>query len=369
MNVDIDILSIHMEIEQKCRCIDQNNATIYEHIRDIDVSLVNQLLPVNIRTRLEKYKEQLVSTITLNECMNEWNFYLSEIGILLENFRRILETPIKQNFMGRVIVETNEKRTLIQSYFTILQKYTTLYDISPFIQVEEQVQPTHITCVNCSNSNTFEICDSNYVCNICACQIEIQNINSSFRDTERINVYPKYTYDRKIHFRDCLNQYQGKQNCTIPDELFVLLEDQFEKHNLLIDSPISHIRFSNITKENILLFLKELEYNKHYENVNLIYYIMTGNKLDDISNLEDTLLNDFDVLTTLYDKIYKSEQKIVRKNFINTQYVLYQLLRRHKHPCMKEDFSILKTIDRKSFHDDICQRLFNELGWNLDLFF
>ena len=30
----------------------------------------------------------------------------------------------------------------------------------------------------------------------------------------------------------------------------------------------------------------------------------------------------------------------------------------------KEDFNILKTIDRKSFHDDICVGLFAELGWN-----
>ena len=104
-----------------------------------------------------------------------------------------------------------------------------------------------------------------------------------------------------------------------------------------------------------------LGFYKHYENINLIHYTLTGKKPDDISNLEDNLLQDFDILAELYDRRYKN---IKRKNFINTQYVLYQLLTRYKHPCNKSDFTILKTVDRKAFHDDICKTLFEELGWN-----
>ena len=37
---------------------------------------------------------------------------------------------------------------------------------------------------------------------------------------------------------------------------------------------------------------------------------------------------------------------------------------RYKHPCKKEDFTILKTVDRKSFHDDVAKICFEELGWN-----
>ena len=109
------------------------------------------------------------------------------------------------------------------------------------------------------------------------------------------------------------------------------------------------------------MFLKDLGYSNHYENVHLMHYNFTGIKPDDISYLEDKLLNDFDSLTELYDKKFKH---IKRKNFINTQYVLYQLLQRHKHECKKEEFIILKTIDRKFFHDEVCKELFESLGWN-----
>ena len=114
------------------------------------------------------------------------------------------------------------------------------------------------------------------------------------------------------------------------------------------------------------MFLKELGYSNHYENVHLIHSTLTGIKPDDISHLEDQLLDDFDALTDLYDRKFKH---LTRKNFINTQYVLYQLLLRHKHPCKKEEFIILKTIDRKLFHDEVCQELFTHLGWNSTPFY
>ena len=140
----------------------------------------------------------------------------------------------------------------------------------------------------------------------------------------------------------------------------------FERHHLLIGDKKTRkdVRFSKITREHVLMFLKELGYSKHYENVILIHYNMTGKKPDDISHLEDRLLSDFDLLVETYDKHFKN--KVDRVNFISTQYVLYQLLLKHKHPCRKEDFVILKTVDRKSFHDTVCSHLFGLLSWSFN---
>lgn len=96
----------------------------------------------------------------------------------------------------------------------------------------------------------------------------------------------------------------------------------------------------------------------------MIHYNLTCIKPDDISHLEDKLLEDFDILSDLYHEIFKNKPGFERKNFINTQYVLYQLLMKYRHPCKKEDFTILKTIDRKSFHDDITKSLFEQLEWS-----
>jgi hypothetical protein len=163
-----------------------------------------------------------------------------------------------------------------------------------------------------------------------------------------------------------MNQYQGKQNSTIDEKIYGDLEIQFDLHGLLVgdkNTPKKQ-RFENITKEHILLFLKETGHTKHYEDVVLIYHKMTGKKVDDISHLENQLMEDFDKISNLYDKRFKFTGKIDRKSFINTQYVLFQLLRRHKYNCKKEDFNMLKTLDRKAFHDEIVRELFEALGFN-----
>ena len=121
------------------------------------------------------------------------------------------------------------------------------------------------------------------------------------------------------------------------------------------------IRFSKVTKKHIFIFLKECKLSKHYENIVLIHSRITGKKPDNISHLVDRLLNDFDILIETYDKLIKNT--IERKSFINSQCVLYQLLVKYNHPCNKEDFNILKTYERQTFHDDITSKLFEHLGW------
>ena len=80
-------------------------------------------------------------------------------------------------------------------------------------------------------------------------------------------------------------------------------------------------------------------------------------------------MEDFDTLASLYTKKFKYEKNIERKSFINIQCVFFQLLLKNKYVCKKEDFNILKTADRKSFHDDILRELFLELNWTYTPFF
>ena len=133
-------------------------------------------------------------------------------------------------------------------------------------------------------------------------------------------------------------------------------------HGIIKDDNLN--RYNRVTKDHILLFLKETGHSKHYEDIVLIYHKLTGKKVDDISHIEDKLMEDFDKISNVYDQKFKFTGKIDRKSFINTQYVLFQLLRRHKYPCKREDFNMLKTLDRKSFHDDILKVIFEHLNFN-----
>jgi hypothetical protein len=356
---ELEILAVDSIIRKKFEDDYQKIPLHYRRLEEINETL-SKNLRMRIRKKILKTKEELIQKIEELENNTQLNFYISETSYLLETYKNLLISPIKLNFMGKQQSNSNvvEKNKITIEYFQLCKKYIDL-------DIEFPKRKYTIMCSNCQNKKNFEIIDDNiYICDNCNAQQIILKVVSSYRDIDRINISSKYVYDRKIHFRDCINQYQGKQNSSIEQHVYDDLEEQFCRHHLISrDKSIpKEERFATITKEHVSMFLKDLSYAKHYENINLIHYNLTGIKPDDIGYLENILLDDFDILTDLYDKLFKD---INRKNFINTQYVLYQLLTRHKHVCNQDDFVILKTMDIKYFHDEICSVLFNILGWNM----
>ena len=360
---DIDILQIHQSILDNFKQ-EEGNITRYERkLEEINVSIDLPNLSHKTLKNLENNKLALESKIQNIKSHVNYNFYIMETTELLEKYTKLLHSPMKINFMGKKKQDDINKDEIISKYCSIAKNYT-----NETINFYKQ-QSSKITCLTEGCKKTIDIIDNNYVCTGCGTMLGIVSNFSSYKDVERVNMSSKYTYDRKIHFRDCINQFQGKQNATIEQNVYDKIMEQFELHGLLLDGKDIHTRCANITKEHIYLFLKETGFSKHYEDIVLMHHILTGIKPDDISALEPKLLDDFDILTNAYDQKYRKNQNIDRKNFINTQYVLFQLLRRHKYPCKRKDFNILKTIDRKSFHDDVCKSLFEQLGWNFTALF
>jgi hypothetical protein len=357
----MDILSIDTEIKDKFQKELKDLPTHRKRLKRIDETLKMNNLSYRVKNDLRQEYSGLQEIIEDTESRKSYNFYIMETAPIIKKYREILEKPVVHNFMGKSRADYSERRETVRNYLRIAQKY-----FGKSLKVNQKKKKKS-ECQICKNQKNFDIIDGEIsICVECGVQQDIFSYCSSYKDIDRVNISTKYTYDRSVHFRDCINQYQGKQNSTINEQVYKDLENQFEAHQLLVGKKgdPKEIRFANIEREHIHLFLKETDHTKHYEDVILIHYNMTGKKPDDISHLEDVLLNDFEVLAALYDEKFIKPKIIDRKNFINTQYVLYQLLKRHKYPCKKEDFNILKTMDRKSFHDDICRVLFTSLGWN-----
>jgi len=295
---------------------------------------------------------------------SDYTFYLLESIPILERYKKILQTPVKINFTGirKALlndIPTAHKETSINEYLQIAKKYIKyIIDFDINILQKEQRQ----TCESCSSK---KIVDDNMfvICEDCGFEKETRNKALTYKPI----MNQKYIEERKNHFRDCINQFQGKQNSKIDAKVFKDLEGEFTKHNMLVgDSTMpKELRYAKVKFEHIMMFLKELGLDKQYDNAKYIYNVLAGAKCPDLSKIEDQLLNDFDILVNLYIKKYKYEGKIERKSFLSVQYLLMALLKKNKFPCEKEDFiNILKTNDRKAFHDDITKDLFNELSWN-----
>ncbi len=360
--MEIDIFSIDKKIRDIWDKSNEKINSIDNEIKELEEIKINDNMSLHVIRDIENKINKLIKQKNDIENINNiQHFYTMDFSELVEQNRSLI--PDKISFMGKT---KKPKNDISKSYLDILKKYDIEYKELEDLFIKPKKYERK-NCNKCGSSSFIIQSDQNLeICEDCGKQEERSYKSMSYKDISRINMSSKYSYERKIHFKDCINQFQGKQNSTINDDVYKSLEEQFELHGLLSgdkETP-KKLRFQNITKEHVLLFLKENGHSKHYEDVVLIYHKMTGKKVDDISYLETQLMEDFDKISNLYDKKFKFTGKIDRKSFINTQYILFQLLRRHKYPCKKEDFNMLKTLDRKSFHDDIVKDLFESLGFN-----
>lgn len=356
-----NILTLHAHLLSRFDEDQKNN----EERLDLVESLLAYNLDEELMDDLLHKKETILQAIKANTK----SIYLAKTELLVQEYIVILKRPMSVLAIKNRSPTCVKKDLIISKYLSIAKDVTrgkhwdnitfpstSGHEIESFCQVCDNFDPKQ-----------FETDDNNRkICLNCSAEQYMLDTGITHRDYNRVNVIGKFVYNRVLHFQDCIKQYQGKQNCKVPEKLYGDLETKFRSYRLLVDSPIESAKYSKITKTHIMMFLKELKYTKHYENVNLIYFTLTNKRADDISYLEQQLVEDFRELVSLYDSIHGKDKpdELDRKNFMNVQYLLFQLLRRHGHPCKIEDFSTLKTIDRKLFHDNICSNLFTKLAWN-----
>ncbi|MEI6371786.1 MAG: hypothetical protein WCO49_19085 [Nostocales cyanobacterium ELA608] len=356
----VDIISIDSKIIsyfdiEKEKVV--NYKTRIKELSDIVLSIKDPNNINKIREDIAIYEQKISEFENNNNCA----FYLLETLPIIEKYKQNLDTPIKINFSGRnKAAPAVDNSGMINEYLQIAIKYIAEFDDFDIGALQKDHRQA---CEACGSKKIF-LDNLFIICEECGHEKEAyQKISLEF--VKPVN--QKYIDERKAHFRDCMNQFQGKQNSRIDGKVFKNLENEFVKRNILIggdDTPRKE-RYRNVKFEHIMTFLKELGLDKHYDNAKYIYSVMTGATCPDLSKIEDQILNDFDTLINLYIKKYKYEGKLERKSFLSVQYLLMAILKKNKFPCEKEDFiNILKTNDRKAFHDDIARVLFSELSWN-----
>lgn len=317
----------------------------------------------------EEVKSELDKLRTSVKSENGKQLFIAETCELINEYKTALKNPIKKNTR----CETVTLKAKLENLYMDVVKRTIArlrwFDVDISHNATDKSTPLHTSekCPTCENTDVtlFDVDGVGRTsCLVCFTEIASFEVVNTHLDYNRATVTGKFIYNRVLHFQDCIKQFQGKQNCKIPKSVYDYLDSQFAAYRLLMDSEDKRVRYSKITKQHVLMFLKNIP--KHYENVNVIYTTLTGKTGDDISHLENQLVEDFKTLVTLYDSIHSKDKsdELDRKNFLNVQYILFQLLRRYGYNCRAEDFSMLKTSERKQFHDRICSNLFAILGWN-----
>jgi hypothetical protein len=343
---------------------DLNPVLIEEINNERKKELEHQLsLQTLIYTDELKYKRELNRIEYVKNIQESIRDYTTSVTPILSSYKDLLNCTVKGSFTKKKVEISPEiierKKKCIDSYLQYIRIFPALNSYLPSFEKEM----THLSCADC-NVN-YELYESIMICPSCYCEqpFSIQEEAVSFKDLSRINNNMKFSYIRQTHFKDTIKQFQGKQNKFIDENVFTTLE------NCIIQSELNKTdkngKYHLITKDHIKMFLQENGLYKYYEDMNLIYSKITGTPCPDISKYEKQLLEDFEQILVVYDKVIKNDpSQYTRSNFLNSYYVLYQLLKKNGYPCKESDFPLIKTVERKIEHDEIYEKCCTQLGWS-----
>lgn len=298
---------------------------------------------------LRKRIQDIESTIELS-------FYIFRTSDLINEYREINKKLGAKSFVTISSDKSQdeiEKRVeiIISRYLCIAQDYVNIENI--------YLKTSKLKCPSCYSYNFMLIKDdeSIYVCKECNTEIEILDDSPNFKDTDRVNMASKYTYTRKGHFIDAAKRLQGIQN--IDPKKIKMAIDIIEKEMKLHDLVKERDTPNSVTKDQIYMFLSEQNLSNFYEDLNLIFHIITGEMCPDITEYLDGIYEDFNKL----EEVLKDIQDEDRTNSLNVNYKLYKLLQRRGYSCRKDDFYILKTKTKEDEHDEKMKQAFLLLGW------
>lgn len=275
------------------------------------------------------------SMITINMYNKAQNFLLFIISLLLF-YPFVEKIKIIQNQINSFKEKRREK--CLYSFFSIDSEYNESFNFvldfnkqildlhiiskknNVFIPVSPLSFSKSIIC-KCTSDNFIKK-DNDYLqCDDCGLIVKIP-LSIAWSDLARVHATPVYVYDRKIQFKECLLNFQGK-NTTIDQELF---------NKIKISKDVSKIVF--------LKYLKTLtKQRNHLEQIHILYYTYTKKTKPDLSHIENSLLNDFDNFNKLID--------FKKGNFLSNNILLYQFLRNYNISVTRDD--LLLTEDKKNY--------------------
>lgn len=309
--------------------------------------------------------KNILSYIISDNLLYDNYIYLSKNYI--DKYNKIINTPVKTSFIKteKRINTQDDINELTNEYINFISKMFSNDDtVNNIIKKYCKSTQNNIAC-ECGNTtefiyrfNTYRICENcgletDYV----VCTVE----NSTYSDLQQINLNQRYKYEKICHFKDTVNQFQAKQNKHIPPKVYKDLEDMIQKHDLIIKTGKNRKeQYTKITKHHIRDFLYETSNNKYYEDIQLLWCKLTDNTPPNITDLEKNLYDDFERLVDAFLSLPNTN----RKNFLNSQYVLKQLLRRYNYNVKDSDLNMLKTPARLREHDELYERCCDLLNWN-----
>ena len=172
-------------------------------------------------------------------------------------------------------------------------------------------------------------------------------------DLSNYNIKHKRDYKKMDHFKEVLNQFQGREDKHIPQTVLEIVRSNLPEMLETVGDACG----VNLTR----IILRKSRLSKYTENSHSIWAKVSGRQPPYIKRLvEDKLTRHFRQIVWIYEPLKSSK----RTSFLNYYYVLYKLLHLMKETELLPYIPMLRTKQRIREHDRVWYKICQELDWN-----
>lgn len=300
------------------------------------------------KQQIEKLKQKIKD---LKNKKDEKEYFLNT-SFMLYNYHKGKEIET-DNSIDKPFMDNMINKTQTTSKGDLLGKFVNLVDNSN-TDYQEKIKHKKNTsiCQECLIEKMIIQSESIIVCPDCGDSeyIILNNDKPNYKEISTdVNCF---AYKKKNHFKEILNQIQGKESTTIPEEVY---------EKILFELKKTRIKTEDIKKQKIRDILRKIGYTKYYEHRSNIMYKIKGIPPITLSReVEDRLLLMFDDLLKPYAKCCPKN----RRNFLNYYYVIRKLceLLGLKEILNTEHLPQLKSRKKLAEHDQIWKEMMKILN-------
>jgi hypothetical protein len=162
--------------------------------------------------------------------------------------------------------------------------------------------------------------------------------------------------NRLQQFKYSLHRYQGLENFMISEELIHQLSSTLRSYHILNPSLRDTFTCLNFIDSKLVL------------NIHKIHKTLIGDsEMFNINGILNDLYEDFRVFCFTYDELFlKTNDVIKRKSFIQSDNLLYHLLKKYRVNCESFEFGLSHRPQRMEDNNMMIKRVFDKLKWNWD---
>ncbi len=361
---DFDILKIHEAI----RALFGSQLGKLKEMKD-EVEAKEKILSSGFVSHIETLKLServtfLKKTIDEIESGCLWEEYVSKAGPILNAYIPFASDAVKRivTFGGKDDTteessETVEQRlALIEDYLAVARNYIKI-DIVREVNIISK-------CPNCQMDFDDILLDEETGLHTCICGYERANLSKigSYKDSSRVNIGGRSSYEDKTTFIKAMDKFEGKKIGKIPPKLYAMLDTYFESKGFPIGDEVkkwpltSRGKKAHTSVELMASALAGTNNAAFYDIIQYIAHIYWGWILPDLSSIREGILEDYDVTQQVYEEIKE------RESSLNVQIRMFYHYRARGYECELTDFKILSSRDSLEYHHRMLKIMSERTG-------